>query len=193
MVKLEKINFQEIIMTGLSKGLTLDETMQLAYLDGRFGNLHLDARMKTVLTLQEKGLVNYTRETAKVSINLAGKAIFRPNKRDNSSLAKSLRELYPTGLKDDRWPWRGTNVEIKNKLDRFMDLYPEYTEQQIVDATKNYLTKMVENDKGRSLLGYFILKNTEDGVKSILAQYIDLEDQFKKEARINPNGNMMQL
>lgn len=189
----QKINFQEIITTGLNAGLTLDETMHLAFIDGKFGSHHIDVRMKIVLTLRDKGLVLFDESTSKVSSTLRGKAVFKPQIRDNSSLAKILRDMYPTGLKDDRWPWRGSNLEIKGKLDKFMALYPDCTEEKIVNATKNYLEKMRDNDKGRSLLGYFILKNTEDGIKSILAQYIDLEDELKKEVKINPNGNMMQI
>lgn len=188
-----RINFQEIILSGLAKKLSLDETMHLAYLDGKFKDIHLDIRLKIVSSLREKGLVNYDEETAKVSINPRGKAIFKAKSQDNSDLAKQLREMYPGGLKDDKWPWRGTNVEIKAKLDKFREIYPEAEDQQIIDATKFYLAKMKDNDQGRSLLGYFILKSTPDGLKSILAQYIEMGEDVRGGAKLNPNGNTMQI
>lgn len=188
-----KIDFNKIISLGLSKELTLDETMHLAFIDGMFKTIHLDIRMSIVSSLQEKGLVNYDEETAKVSINPRGKAIFKAKNQDNSDLAKQLREMYPGGLKDDRWPWRGTNVEIKAKLDKFREIYPEAEDQQIIDATKLYLAKMKDNDQGRSLLGYFILKSTPDGIKSILAQYIEMGEDVKGGAKLNPKGNTMQI
>jgi hypothetical protein len=52
---------------------------------------------------------------------------------------------------------------------------------------------MRDNDNGRSLLCYFILKRTDEGRKSILAEYIDMEEDLKKGSSINPTGNIMQI
>lgn len=188
-----KIDYNGIVYHGLSKGLTLEEIFHLAFMNGLLGANKIDMRMHVINLLQDKGLVAYNGEEVKVSLTAKGKAFFKTPKRDNSSLAKVMREMFPPGLKDDKWPWRSTNVQIKEKLDRFFEIYPESTEEQIINATKNYLERMRDNDKNRSLLQYFILKNTDEGLKSILAEYIEVEGELKKEVKINPGGNITQI
>lgn len=188
-----KIDFNGIIALGLERGLSLDETMHLAFINDMFGSLHLDVRMKIVVALQERGLVILHKEDNTLDITTKGKAVFRVVKRDNNTLAKTLRDLFPSGLKDDKWSWRATNVLIRDKLDRFNQIYPEATDDQIVNATKNYLNKMRDNERGMSLLQYFILKNTDDGQKSILAEYIDVEEDLKKAGSSSNSNNIMQI
>jgi len=188
-----KIDFNKIISLGLSKQLTLDETMHLAFIDGMFKPIHLDLRMSIVSSLQEKGLIVHDKEDGRITMTTRGGNIFKSTKKDNSFLAKTLRELFPPGLKDDKWPWRSTNVQIRDKLDKFMALYPEAEDEQIISATKNYLSKMHDNERGMSLLQYFILKNTDDGQKSILAEYIDVEKDFKKNPYTTQSSNITQI
>jgi len=190
---ISKINFNRIISLGLSKELTLDETMHLAFIDGMFKTIHLDIRMSIVSSLQAKGLIVHDKEDGRITMTSKGVNIFKSTKKDNSSLAKTLRELFPPGLKDDKWPWRSTNVQIRDKLDKFMALYPEAEDDQIVNATKNYLSKMRDNERGMSLLQYFILKNTDDGQKSILAEYIDVEEDLKRSPHNTQSSNITQI
>lgn len=193
MVLTSKIDFNNIISLGLSKQLTLDETMHLAFIDSMFKTIHLDIRMSIVSSLQEKGLIVHDKEDGRITMTARGVNIFKSTKKDNSSLAKTLRELFPPGLKDDKWPWRSTNVQIRDKLDKFMALYPEAEDDKIINATKNYLGKMRDNERGMSLLQYFILKNTDDGQKSILAEYIDVEEDLKKNPHNTQSSNITQI
>ena len=190
---ISKIDFNRIISLGLSKQLTLDETMHLAFIDGMFKTIHLDIRMSIVSSLQEKGLISRDTDSGRITMMGKGVNIFRSTKKDNSSLAKTLRELFPPGLKDDKWPWRSTNVQIRDKLDKFMALYPEAEDDKIINATKNYLSKMRDNERGMSLLQYFILKNTDDGQKSILAEYIDVGEDLKKSPHTTQSSNTTQI
>ena len=193
MVSTSKINFNKIINSGLSKSLSLDEVMHLAYLNGLFPGLHLDIRVSISSTLQEKGFVTSFEEEGKkkVRISQKGKNIFNLPAYDNSTLAKNLRDMYPAGLKDDKWPWRSTNVMIKDRLDKFRGIYPEATDEDIISATKKYLEKMHEDDRGRSILFNFIIKNTPEGQRSILAEYIEMGDEVKPTN--GQSGNTMQI
>lgn len=188
-----KINFNKIINSGLSKNLSLDETMHLAYLNGLFPGLHMDIRMSVSSALQEKGYVISFDEDGKrkVKISTKGKNIFHLPAYDNSSLAKTLRELYPAGLKDDKWPWRSTNVMIKDRLDKFRSVYPDYSDEDIISATKKYLEKMHDDDRGRSILYNFIIKTTPEGQRSILAEYIEMGDDAKTGP--STSSNTMQI
>jgi hypothetical protein len=187
-----KLDFNTIFTSGLTKGLSLDETTTLASLLKLFGSIQGDIRIKIVLSLQEKGLVIYNDGDKSVGVTSAGRAIFK-FKQDNSDLTKTLREMFPAGLKDGKYPWRATNVHIKEKLDKFRKIYPDATDDQIVDATKNYLSRMRGDEQKMSLLTYFIMKNTDDGQKSILAEYIEVGNDLKKESHPTMGGNITQI
>ena len=129
---------------------------------------------EAVELLESKNLIvvhNSGDESEFINVTSKALAIFRKVKKDNSDLAKELRGLYPPGMKDNKWPWRGTNESVKQKLDEFKKIYPDVTDQEIIKATKDYLERF-DNDTSRSLLIYFIMKTLNGEKKSILADYV---------------------
>lgn len=78
------------------------------------------------------------------------------------SLAKELREIFPTGTKNGTiYRWRGTLADVTNKLKKFMTAHPNYTRQEIVAATKHYVDSFKYGDmQYMQLLVYFIEKNS---------------------------------
>lgn len=90
------------------------------------------------------------------------------------ALAKKLRELFPEGKKDmTPYYWRGNSREIEAKLSDFLKKNPEYTEEQILNATNRYL----ESYKSRGdltfmqLLKYFIEKDGNSTLLTFLENY----------------------
>lgn len=91
---------------------------------------------------------------------------------DLEELALTLKELFPVGNKSPGHPWRGNTKEIINKLKRFKIIY-NYSNQEIINATKHYVENM-ENNQYMRTLKYFILKKNPDGeTTSDLASYIE--------------------
>jgi hypothetical protein len=79
-------------------------------------------------------------------------------------LANELRELYPAGRKEGTtYMWRGTTAEIAKKLKTLVVKYKySFTREQVVKATKEYISSFNGNYKKMRLLKYFILKSEKD-------------------------------
>ena len=79
-------------------------------------------------------------------------------------LANELRELYPSGRKEGTtYMWRGTTAEIAKKLKTLVVKYKySFTREQVIKATKEYISSFNGNYKKMRLLKYFILKSERD-------------------------------
>ena len=79
-------------------------------------------------------------------------------------LANELRELYPAGRKEGTtYMWRGTTAEIAKKLKTLVVKYKyTFTKEQVIKATKEYISSFNGNYKKMRLLKYFILKSEKD-------------------------------
>ena len=79
-------------------------------------------------------------------------------------LAREMREIYPKGTKPETpYKWTSNPKEIMDKLKRFFMIFNEenITEEEVIQATKNYVEKM-KYDVHMRLLKYFILKANSD-------------------------------
>jgi hypothetical protein len=160
------VDFNFIINAGTSVGLSVETTLQLAYLIGLTKGAEIRLDTPTLNMLQNEGFINSS------SIPLPkGLKVFRRLKIDNGGLSKELRNLYPPGMKDDKWPWRGTISSVSEKLDDFNKMYPDITDEEIIQAAKDYLNAFTE-ESGRSLLPYFIWKMIDGRKRSILAEWV---------------------
>lgn len=79
-------------------------------------------------------------------------------------LANELRELYPAGRKEGTtYMWRGTTAEIAKKLKTLVVKYKySFTREQVLKATKEYISSFNGNYNKMRLLKYFILKSERD-------------------------------
>lgn len=84
-------------------------------------------------------------------------------------LANELRELYPAGRKEGTtYMWRGTTAEIAKKLKTLVVKYKySFTKEQVIKATKEYISSFNGNYKKMRLLKYFILKSERDADDNI--------------------------
>jgi len=178
---MNKIDFNFIIYSGLKDGLTVDESIELAVLCGLTKGLVINLYSSVIKSLQEQGYIDEESKALPSALK-----VFRNIKNDNSQLARKLRELYPAGMKDDRWPWRGTISSVSERLDEFNKMYPDINEEEIIQTTKDYLAKFTE-DGGRSLLIYFIWKTIDGSKRSILADWAYAKRENKSEVKIKSN------
>lgn len=79
-------------------------------------------------------------------------------------LAEKLQEIYPKGRKPGTtYMWRGTKVEIAKKLKTLVVKYHyDFTEEQAITATRNYVASFNGDYTKMRLLKYFILKVERD-------------------------------
>lgn len=101
------------------------------------------------------------------------------------NLAQQMRELYPKGKMKDRFGretpyyFRCNNSEVVKALKRFITQRGNYSDEEILDATKRYVAANSRNNfSGMRLIKYFILKDEkkedEEGNVKVI-QVSDLE------------------
>jgi hypothetical protein len=98
-----------------------------------------------------------------------------PSPEEITTLASTLRDIYPEGKKPGTpYNWKGSQRDIEIKLGKFFLIYGRnYTKDQIINATREYVEAFKGDYKFMRLLKYFIWKK-EDGIESSdLADYID--------------------
>lgn len=94
------------------------------------------------------------------------------------ALVPQMQAIYPEGKNFNGQYWRGNKTDIKKKLQTFFKKYGnEFTDEQILAATREYVSGFNGDYKFMRLLQYFIWKEeTKDGTKvsiSELANYIE--------------------
>lgn len=99
-----------------------------------------------------------------------------------SELASRLREIYPTGkMPGTTYYYKGNLQDIEKKLKSFKKRYGNYTDEDIIKATENYIKSFNGNYTYLKLLKYFIWKDEKrDGetiATSVLADWIENEGQ----------------
>ena len=99
-------------------------------------------------------------------------------------LATKLREIYPAGRKDGTtYMWRGTTAEVAKKLKTLVVKYGfTINKEDVIKATKEYVSSFNGNYRYMQLLKYFILKSVKDAdgnvdVKSELMSIIENSGQ----------------
>jgi hypothetical protein len=100
-------------------------------------------------------------------------------------LAAQLRDLYPQGKKaGTSYMWRDSNSLIAKRLKSLVSKYGDcFTDEQAINATKNYVESFNGDYRYMQLLKYFILKkvnnNGEIEESSQLLSYIENEGQIE--------------
>lgn len=105
-----------------------------------------------------------------------------------TELASKLRELYPPGRKEGTtYLWRGTTMEVAKKLKTLVAKYG-YTlnHDEVIKATKEYISSFNGDYRYMQLLKYFILKSTRDAdgnieIKSELMSLIENSGQIDEQ------------
>ena len=117
-------------------------------------------------------------------------------------LAKKMRDAYPQGKMKDRlgretpYYYRCNNSEIVKKLKKFFTLFGNYSDEDIVDATRRYVAACHGDYNGKlRLIKYFILKDavkeTEDGnhVEQVSDLLTFLENKESEEGVVVNNSD----
>lgn len=105
-----------------------------------------------------------------------------------ANLALKLREMYPEGkMQGTSYYYRGNTPDIKKKLVSFFKRYgDEYTDEQILEATRNYIASFNGNYLYLRLLKYFIWKDeNRDGE---VVQVSQLAEWIENSNQVNPHN-----
>lgn len=80
-------------------------------------------------------------------------------KRDLLGLANQMRQIFPEGRKGGSpYTWRDSPKLIAQRLQIFFSKFDEYTDEQILEATRKYVESFSTDKTYMQLLKYFIWK-----------------------------------
>lgn len=167
-----------------NNGLTLDEFIVL-YINAK--NIDIQQTMDSIV---DKGLANKnlfnncSLVLGSKTKQLLEKVILDSNTtvKDNieriKNLAKQLQENYIPGKKAGTQDYfKGSSAEIIQRLKRFFAEYGEFTDEQIISATKKYVASFNGDYRFAQLLKYFISKKVDGERGSRLLAYIENAQQ----------------
>lgn len=130
----------------------------------------------TALSLQDKNFIRINEDEILFTVKVF--EIFKDKKVVQSRINKRavlvaplLIKIYPTGKKNGSYPWVDPEKVIIKKLEGFMKKYPEYSNKEIIEATRKYVNSFTTytRETGMMVLKYFIEKN----YSSTLAAFIE--------------------
>lgn len=148
----------------LKLGLTLQETLiAIAISMGKYKETVTNMLNRGIITLDlfKQGSPDITSKwKSKVSSFLAS------NEQRLETLALKVQDCFPkqklmyANGRESPFYFRCNKTEIKNKLKKFLDIYGEVSDDDIIDATKRYVdTYAPKGYVGMRLAKYFILKD----------------------------------
>jgi hypothetical protein len=166
---------------------------------GEFLVLWLNARDEDIIACSEsliaKGLANKnlveegklvlsnnTKELVSSIIIESDKAVDNKEEWFNN-IANKLREIYPKGKKSGTsYMWRDSTAVIARKLKTLVAKYGyNFTEEQAIKATEEYVKSFGGDYRYMQLLKYFILKTVNNAgeieIRSDFMSYIENEGQ----------------
>lgn len=105
-----------------------------------------------------------------------------------AKLADQLKEIYPKGkMAGTSYYYRCNKTDIVRKLKSFFRRYGNYTNEQVLEATKRYVESFNGNYSYLRLLKYFIWKDeVKDGETISTSQ---LADWIENEGQTNTMSN----
>lgn len=124
---------------------------------------NLEAKQVLVKDLFEGGYLVTQRWDSVASDILLSADNNVPKENRLDLLAESLMELYPKGKKEGTSVyWRGNKKDTKERLQKFFKLYGDkFTDEQIIEATSNYVRSFNSNYSLMRVLKYFIWKDVK--------------------------------
>ena len=159
--------------------LTLEEALFLILCD-------LPITQDMIESLQERGILH------RESLTPEGESLVADLLND-TKLAERLMEVFPKGKKEGTpYYWKGNKKEIKDKLKKFFVYFGNsYTDDQIVQAARMYVTSFNGDYRFMRLLKYFIWKNDikRDSESTSVEQISELASYIENSGQESSLGN----
>lgn len=147
---------EAIALITIQFNLNLQDGLESIAKKGLIGDSYFEAHKNGNYFISEKGT-----KLMKEYIHSEGSVEkIKVSKARLENLANKMREIYPSGKKPGTiYYWRASTVDIVKKLDTFFKNYGDkYTDEEILQATTNYVNSFENDMKFMMLLQYFIWK-----------------------------------
>lgn len=137
----------------LKKKLTLQEALIAAAMS-------IPNFKDTFNNMINRGIINFTGSKLNDKWAKVMDSLLKFDEEHLRELAKQMKECYPKGkVPGTAFYYRCNESEVINKLKKFFEVYGDYTDEQIIKATKKFVASYRGNYYRLPLLKYFISKN----------------------------------
>ena len=141
--------------------------------------------IKNDLIVKEDDVFIFTKKGFHIAELFNGVNKSSNEKKAVKSLAKDMSDIYPKGKKPDTSQyWRGNSKIVEKKLTKFIKDNPDYTEDDILSATKRYIDSFDGSNKLMRVLPYFIEKDGGSDLLSLLENTEEGSGKFQIEELI---------
>lgn len=171
------------------EGFTMQEfSVLLYYISGGKGVLNeeicFDLWNKGFLVKDVEGYLLDNNKISVIDNWIAMSSIPKNSTNRLSSLADKLRALYPEGKKTGtNYYWRDSNKIITQRLAMFFKKYEDkYSDEEIINATSEYVKSFNGNYQYMQLLKYFIYKRGSEAGEETSQLLSYLENAGQEEA-----------
>lgn len=153
-----------------------------------FYELHQNLHRRNLIRFMSADMDNYNR-IEYIELTDLGQAIvdsfIDPGYVDNSpniDFVEEYRNIFSPAKSSGGRPIKGSKAACSKKLERFMKEHKDVSKEDILQAAKNYITKMSkQNYSFVTCADYFIYKRKNDGVEVSL---LEAEVELVKEGHI---------
>ena len=165
------------------KGISVNEYLTLLSIKFQQSGKSIDYidRKVDYLSLSSKGYISI--DGATVSLLPRAISLIDGKGRDYIELASKIRQIFPTGNKDGKYPWRGTLKSIVDKIKKLDKSYglSKYSDEDILSACSSYVSKFgfKDMDRGMQIAPYFIEK---EGISSLMS-WLENKEEIKIESK----------
>lgn len=126
--------------------------------------------IKIIVPIEEEPVV----ELRDKGIKLFGDVKVTPAKRAEL-LTEAIRNVFPEGVNSGGYRYRGDKQGVKAKLLKFIKTYPKYTDEEIIQAARQYVNRFKPYYAGMRQAHYFIQK---DSLSDLLGELENLQDSI---------------
>lgn len=122
-------------------------------------------------------LISNSANAEDIELRIKTKDLFNKNRNSPSFRAKELvepfRAIFPEGSNAGGYRYRGDKQGVFDKLTKFIKKYPKFTDEQILQATKQYVNRFKPSYVGMRQAHYFISK--DGGISDLLGELENLK------------------
>ena len=111
-----------------------------------------------------------------IAITKKGMAYVGFDVRKCDAWIEEYRQIFPTGAKEGKWPFRGSKQGCIGKMNTFLKDNPDVTKEQVLETTRSYVKSFRGNYSHITLAHYFINKNNISMLEGLINSGAEKKD-----------------
>lgn len=145
--------------------------------------------------LETKGYVKwYGDSPIDVTLRKSGESLFnymehgkakKTNEKEVAAWFNLWREIFPEGSNSAGYRYRGNRLEGLKKMIKFVNVYPEFTKEEIFQATKNYVERFAIRGYNYMQQAHYFIEKKDSG-STLASECESLRERGKEQINKEP-------